>query len=89
MIERLSYRAIHALAVRDVKRLELGRALERVRVATHVAVAIRGPRTVWCFGDRRECDAFAAGLERDVRVESITDADRARLDAHAIRSHRT
>lgn len=80
-VDGMSYATIHRLAVREARRVELGRALDEVRRATHVVATLprRGSkRQVWCIGDRRTCEAFAADIGTGYRVEPITDADRER-----------
>ena len=87
-VEHLSYAAIHRLAVREAERRELGRLLDLVRVAKHAVVARHGKRVIYCYGDLRTCENFAAGLERDVRVVEMTDADRERESVHLCNTFR-
>lgn len=83
-LEGTSYAAIHRIAVREARRVELGRALDAVRVATHVVVGVQRNRVVYNYGDARTCVEFAHGLT-GVRVEKMTDADRERENSHLCR----
>jgi hypothetical protein len=83
-----SYAALHRLAVREATRVELQRALAEIEAAKFAAVGRRGRHAVHCYGTRAECDAFAEGLERDVKVVPMSADLKEICAAHKVRAYR-
>lgn len=80
----MSYATAHRIAVAEALRLELAVAINKVYQATH-CVARKG--TIYTYGSRRECDAFAGGL-RGVVVRVFTDDEKHAEAAHKRRVYR-
>jgi hypothetical protein len=83
-----SFASLHRKAVREANRVELQKAINLIRQATHAAVDRWKPDHCWCYGDLKTCEEFCNGLERDVVVVSMTPEIMESLISYKIKVYR-
>lgn len=86
--DRMSYAAIHRIAVREADRALLGQALGEIERATHAVVGRRCADVVYSYGDLRACETFADGIEREVFVVKMDNTIKERLGAAKVKAFR-
>jgi len=83
----LSYAALHRLAVREARRVELNLALNEIERTTHAVVDKRDAARVYWYGDLAACEDFARGLW-EVVVVPMTIEIKNLLSDHKVRAYR-
>lgn len=83
-----SYASLYRKAVHEATRVELSRAINEIRAATHAVIARHGRPVVYWYGSLAVCEDVERGIERDVKVVPFTVEMKLDQETHKVRVYR-